>query len=89
MLAENFLQVFHHNLFFLLTESAGKQMALVQLEQGKVPLSFIWYSFILPEINGIPELPRSSVLELAAPLWDSSLLEAQSGSLKMRLAALI
>ena len=36
----------------------------------------------------IPELPRSFVLELAAPIWDSGLLEAQSGSLKMRLAAL-
>jgi hypothetical protein len=35
-----------------------------------------------------PKLPRSFVLELAAPIWDSSLLEAQSASLKMRLAAL-
>ena len=35
-----------------------------------------------------PRLPRSFVLRLAALIWHSGLLEAQSGSSKMKLAAL-
>ena len=54
------------------------QMALIQVVRDQGALLFPWF----------PKLPRSFVLELAAPIWDSSLLEAQSASLKMRLAAL-
>ena len=52
------------------------------------PLSPALCLMVVALSEEVPELPRSFVLELAAPIWDSGLLEAQSGSLKMRLAAL-